>query len=186
MTQAAHHPVRPSLLDDGRKLSALAGLAFLVSLFLPWFQKSVLPAGAKEFVTTSLTAFGAFSWIEAALLLVDLAVLLLLYLRSTGRRVELPADDGTMIAAAGGWMLVLLVIRVVFAKPEVTGAAGTAPTVGLQWGLLVAMAAAGGMLASGLASRTIEHHARSAPPAAPEDDLESEVPARWRRPRTGA
>lgn len=186
MTQAAHHPVRPSLLDDGRKLSALAGLAFLVSLFLPWFQKSVLPAGAKEFVTTSLTAFGAFSWIEAALLLVDLAILLLLYLRSTGRRVELPADDGTMIAIAGGWMLVLLVIRVVFAKPEVTGAAGTAPTVGLQWGLLVAMAAAGGMLASGLASRTIEHHARSAPPATPQDDLENEVPARWRRPRPGA
>ncbi len=120
MTQATHHPVRPSLLDDGRKLSALAGVAFLVSLFLPWFQKSVLPAGAKEFVTTSLSAFGAFSWIEAALLLVDAAILLLLYLRSTGRRVELPADDGTMIAIAGGWMLVLLVVRVVFAKPEVT------------------------------------------------------------------
>ncbi len=82
--------MRPSLLDDGRKLSALAGVAFLVSLFLPWFQKSVLPAGAKEFVTTSLSAFGAFSWIEAALLLVDAAILLLLYLRSTGRRVELP------------------------------------------------------------------------------------------------
>ncbi len=183
MSQATHHSVRPSLLDDGRKLSALAGAVFLVSLFLPWFQKSVLPPDTRQFVTTSLSAFGAFSWIEAALLLVDVAVLALLYLRSTGRRVELPADDGTMIAFAGGWMLVLLVVRVVFAKPEVTGTAGTAPTVGLQWGLLVAMGAAGGMLASGLASRAIEHHSRTPAPE-PVDDLDSELPPGWRRPRS--
>ena len=125
---AAPHSARHSSLDDGRKLAALAAAVFLVSLFLPWFTKSALPQGAKEFVSQGLSAFGAFSWIEAALLLVDAAVLLLLYLRSTGRRVELPADDGTMIALAGGWMLVLLIVRVVFAKPEVTGVAGGATT----------------------------------------------------------
>ncbi|MBO9531699.1 MAG: hypothetical protein J7513_01870 [Solirubrobacteraceae bacterium] len=185
---SAPHPLRPSLLDDGLKLAALAAAVFLISLFLPWFTKSALPEGAKEFATTSLSAFGAFSWIEAALLLVDAAVLLLLYLRSTNRRVELPTDDGTMVAIAGGWMLILLVIRVVFAKPEVasTATAAVAPTVGLQWGLLIAMGAAGGMLAAGLATRAFVHAART-PAAAPdtdlEDDLESQVPARWRRPR---
>ncbi len=113
-------------------------------------------------------------------------MLLLLYLRLTGRRVELPTDDGTMVAVAGGWMLVLLVVRVVFAKPEVTGVAGVAPTVGLQWGLLIAMGAAGGLLASGLATRSLVHGARrpaTAPPADEGEDLESQVPARWRRPR---
>lgn len=175
MTQA-RHPVRPSLLDDGEKLAGVAGAVLLVSFFLPWFQKSVLPAGAKAFVSQNLSAFGAFSWIEAALLLVNGAVLLLLYLRSTGRRVELPTDDGTMIALAGGWMLVLVLARVVFAKPVVTG---TSASVGLQWGLLVAMGAAGGMLAAGLASRSRAHASRTpAEPVVPESD----VPPRWRRP----
>ncbi|MFT4036417.1 MAG: hypothetical protein QM679_12660 [Patulibacter sp.] len=152
---------RRIMLDDGQKMAGLAALLFAGSLVLPWFSKSALPSGAKQFVTTSLSAFGAFSWIEAALLLVDLAVLLLLALRNAGRRVELPTDDGTLIAIGGGWMLALLVIRVIFAKPEVTSEAGVAPTVGLQWGLLVAFAAAGGLLAAGLAMRGA---ARAEPP----------------------
>lgn len=147
------HSWRPArLLDDGRKLAAVAAIVLIVSLFLPWYELSVVPAGAKSFVTTSLSAFGSFTWIEAALLLVDGSVLALLWLRSTGRRVELPARDGTMIALAGGWIVVLLIIRL-FDKPAVTGGTGT---VGLQWGLLVAVAAGGALLAAGLATRSIE------------------------------
>lgn len=143
------------LLEDGRRLAAAACIVLLVSLFLPWYEKSVLPEGAKAFVTTSLSAFSAFTWIEAALLLVDAAVLTLLWMRRTGRRVELPAGDGTMIAIAGGWMVVLLIVRV-FDKPTVTG---TGATVGLQWGLLIAMAAAGALLAAGLTMRAVEQTA---------------------------
>ncbi|MEH3054172.1 MAG: hypothetical protein PGN13_09235 [Patulibacter minatonensis] len=162
MTASMHHQIRPSLLDDGRKLAALAAAVFLISMFFPWYEKSVLiqgAAGAAQrpgFTNQGMSAFGAFTWVEAALLLVDAAVLLLLWLRTTGRRVELPADDGTMIAIAGGWMVVLLIVRV-FDKPTVPGVGST---VGLQWGLLLAMAAAGGMLASGLASRAIERTAK--------------------------
>lgn len=151
------HPAR--LLDDGRKLAAVASIVFIVSLFLPWYEKSVLPQGAKSFVTTSLSAFGDFTWVEAALLLVDAAVIALLYLRSTNRRVELPGSDGTMIALAGGWMLVLLIVRV-FDRPSVDGG-GAAASVGLQWGLLIAMAAAGAVLAAGLATRAIERATKS-------------------------
>jgi hypothetical protein len=176
----SEHPLRPSLLDDGHKLAAVAGAVLLVSLFLPWYEKSLVPAGSKEFVSQSLSAFGAFTWVEAALLLVDASVLLLLWLRSTDRRVELPAGDGAMIALAGGWMVVLLLVRV-FDRPSVTG---NGASVGLQWGLLIAMAAAGAMLASGLAIRAIEH-ATAAPrdPAPPTDEPAHEVPVRWRRPR---
>ena len=116
------HPVRPSLLDDGRKLAAVAGIALLVSFFLPWYEKSVIPVGSHQFVSQSLSAWGAFTWVEAALLLVDGSVLYLLYLRSTGRRVELPASDGTMIALAGGWMVILLlVLPALSPKADVVG-----------------------------------------------------------------
>jgi hypothetical protein len=162
MSDADHswHPAR--LLDDGRKLAGVASIIFIAALFMPWYEKSVLPEGSKAFVTTSISAFGAFTWVEAALLLVDAAVLGLLYLRSTDRRVELPGSDGTMIAIAGGWMVFLLIVRV-FDRPDVTGE-GVAPTVGLQWGLLIAMAAAGAVLAAGLATRAIE---RSTNPGGP-------------------
>ena len=123
-------------MDDRPGLfAAVAGIALLVSFFLPWYEKSVIPVGSHQFVSQSLSAWGAFTWVEAALLLVDGSVLYLLYLRSTGRRVELPASDGTMIALAGGWMVILLLVRV-FDRPSVSGAGAS---VGLQWGLLVAV-----------------------------------------------
>lgn len=152
----AVHPGR--LLDDGRRLAAVAGVVLLVSLFLPWYEKSVVPAGSKTFATQNLSAFGAFTWIEAALLLVDAAILALMWLRSQGRRIELPADDGTMIAFGAGWALVLLIVRV-FDKPHVEGVGAS---VGLQWGMLIAFGAAGAMLAAGLLIRAVEHHAQAA------------------------
>lgn len=182
------HPVR--LLDDGRKLAGVAAVALLVSLFFPWYEKSFVPAGGKQFVSTSLSAFGAFTWVEAALVLVDVAVIALLWLRSTGRRVELPFGDGTMIALAGGWTVVLLLVRV-FDRPSVTGNAGSA---GLQWGLLVALAAAGTMLAAGLAVRAVDHATKRPGPSggAPEEpfdaaggSLRAATPERWRRRPSG-
>ena len=150
---AVDHTWRPArLLDDGRKLAAGAGIVLLLSFFMPWYSKSVLPAGGKAFITTSISAFGAFTWVEAAILLVDVAILALLYLRSKGHRIELPAGDGTMIAIGGGWIVILLLVRV-FDRPSATG---TGATVGLEWGLLVAMASAGAMLAAGLAVRAVE------------------------------
>ncbi len=162
---ASSNPAERSsrLIEDGRKLATLACVVLLVSLFLPWYEKSVVPEGAKTFVTTNLSAFGSFTWIEAAIVLVDGAVLTLLWLRRTGRRVELPVGDGTMIAMAGGWIMLLLLVRV-FDKPKVTG---TAASVGLQWGLLLAMAAGGALLAAGLAMRAVERTA--AHPFDPED-----------------
>lgn len=169
------HPAR--LLDDGRKLAAAGAIVFIVSLFLPWYEKSVYVAEIKDFRGENLSAFGAFTWVEAALLLVDVAVLTLLYLRSTNRRVELPAGDGTMIAIAGGWMVALLIVRV-FDRPSVSGEGAT---VGLQWGLLIAMACAGAILAAGLATRAIER-AAAADDLPPPNTGEHDVPEHWRPP----
>lgn len=162
MTATADHHLRPRLLDDGSKLGGLAAVAVLISLFLPWYEKSVLGPDGRTFVHDAISAWGAFTWIEAAILLVDAAVIALLWLRSTGRRVELPFTDGMAIALAGGWIVVLLLIRV-FDRPTVEGVAAS---VGLQWGLLVAMAAAGAMLAAGLTARASEREHSAGPPPA--------------------
>ena len=69
-----------------------------------------------------MSAFGVFSFVEAAVLLVAAAVLFLIWARSEGKAFHLPGGDGTAIALAGGWALLLLVWRL-FDKPDVDGAA---------------------------------------------------------------
>lgn len=165
LERAARH------LTDGRRLATVACVVLLVSLFLPWYEMNVVPQGAKAFVTTTISAFGSFTWIEAAILLATASVLTLLWFRHVGRRVELPGSDGTVLALAGGWVMLLLIVRV-FDKPAVTGGTGT---VGLQWGLLVAMAAGGGLLAAGLTMRAIEKAAHLGP-FDDEDHVEVDAP----------
>jgi hypothetical protein len=64
-----------------------------------------------------ISTFGsAFSFVEAAIVLVALAVLLLLKKRADGRSFHLPFGDGAVILAAGVWSGLLIVIRL-FDRP---------------------------------------------------------------------
>lgn len=131
------------------RLGAGAAVALVLSLLLPWYGKHFLPAGAREFVTDDLSAFGVFSWVEAAILLVAAGVLVLVWARSEGHAFELPGGDAAALTAAGAWAILLLVWRV-FDRPAVPGPGAT---VGLEWGMLVALAAAGALVAIGVRSR---------------------------------
>ncbi|HKG02428.1 MAG TPA: hypothetical protein VKB03_04555 [Conexibacter sp.] len=137
-----------ALTPDGR-LAAIASAALFLSMFLPWYQ---VQGRALE---KSVTAFGAFSFVEAAVLLVALAVLALLFARSEHATFHLPGGDGTAVMAAGAWIAVLLVWRL-FDKPHVTAA-----LVGVDWGIFFALAAAGALAYAGSRMR------RAQQPSAP-------------------
>lgn len=157
------------------RLAALAAAGLAVSLLLPWYAKHYVPAGAREFVADDVSAFGVFSWVEAALLLVAAGVLVLVWARREGRAFHLPGGDGAAITAAGLWGIVLLTWRV-FDRPAVEGAGAT---VGLQWGMLGALAAAGALVAAGARVRAA---VRPEPPN-PMETLEWEpAPRRPERP----
>ena len=51
----------------------------------------------------SLSAFQAFSFVEAAVLLVSAGVLTMLFARAEGRAFQLPGGDGAIVMVAGGW-----------------------------------------------------------------------------------
>jgi hypothetical protein len=57
------------------------------------------------------STFGPFSFVEAAEILLAVGVLALLWVRAEGSRFHLPFGDGTVIAAAGAWAAVLIVVR---------------------------------------------------------------------------
>jgi hypothetical protein len=153
--------------------AGIAAAALVVSMILPWYQKSFVPPGAHEFTQANLTAFGVFSFIEAAVLLVAAGVLFLVWARINRRAFHLPGGDGAVITAAGAWALLLLVWRL-FDKPD---AAGPSATIGIQWGIFGAMLAAGALIAAGARVRAVH---RPEPPNPAADDFDFERPARRR------
>jgi hypothetical protein len=77
------------------------------------FEQRVAGVGALLLLVST---FGAFSFIEAAQLLVALAVLSLLRARADGKSFHLPFGDGALIAAAGAWAGLLILPRL-FDRP---------------------------------------------------------------------
>ena len=59
-----------------------------------------------------VSTFGPFSFVELAIVLVGLAILVLLRVRAEGREFHLPFGDGTVIAVAGVWCAALILVRV--------------------------------------------------------------------------
>jgi hypothetical protein len=156
--------------------AGIASAALAASLILPWYQKNYIPPGARQFAQANLSAFGVFSFVEAAILLVAIGVIYLVWARADRRAFHLPGGDGTVIMAAGAWALLLLVWRL-FDKPGVKDPSGT---VGIQWGIFAAFVAAGALTAAGARVRAA-HRPEPPNPVAEEDDWRAAVP-RPRRP----
>ena len=129
-------------LDGDQRLAAYAALALLVTMFLPWYQATVVERGRST--TPTFSAWGVFSFVEAAILLVSLGVLGLLFARGERRPFHLPGGDGTVIFAAGAWAALLLLWRV-FDRPDIERAVSD----GITWGFFFAFLAAGALAATG-------------------------------------
>jgi hypothetical protein len=170
-------------LDRDRRLAAVAALLLFATMLLPWYQQNAVVSAAKTqpLVSRNLNAFAVFSFVEAAVLLVALAVLLLLYQRADGRNFHLPGGDGTVVFAAGIWTALLLVLRL-FDKPGIAHN-GVAANVGIQWGIFFALGAAGLLAYSGSRMRAAQ---RPEPPLLrdPHDPRRARAGARPRDPRS--
>jgi len=125
-------------------------------------EQRVAAVGALLLIVST---FGPFSWVELAIMLVGVAVLLLLRRRAQGRPFHLPFGDGIVIAAAGVWSGLLILIRL-FDRPLGQG--------------MLALVCAALLFAAGLrerARRPMDDLPRD------QDTLWEERPARRRRPR---
>ena len=125
------------------RLAAYAALGLFVSLFLPWYQRTffVVVDGRARPASDSVTGWGAFSFVEAAILLIALSVLALLFWRAEGHTFDLPGGDGWMITAAGFWSGVLIVWRI-FDKQGATSSGAEVTSYGVEWGIFVTLAVA--------------------------------------------
>lgn len=169
-----------ALAPEGR-LAAGAAMALFATMLLPWYQQNAVVSGrGQPLVSQNLSAFQVFSFVEAAVLLVAVAVLALLFARAEGRRFHLPGGDGAVVMGAGLWVVVLLVWRL-FDKPGISGRG--VGNVGIQWGIFFALGAAGLLAYAGSRMRRaarpepplLEPRRRPRPPA-PREPVASPAP----------
>ena len=197
LRQAATLPGRIArawrVLPSERRLAAAAAFGLFLTLFTPWYQETVIASGktpALRSASVSLTGWGAFSFVEAAVLLVAIAVLVLLFVRAEGKAFHVPGGDGVVIMAAGIWTAVLIVWRM-FDKEGTTGHGQYATTAGIEWGIFVALGVAALLAYAGTRIRRAHEPEpplpgdRQADPGALDaDQLWADRPARGERART--
>jgi hypothetical protein len=159
-------------LGPEQRLAAVAALALFATMLLPWYQLQRVVRG--DIRSHDVNAFGVFSFVEAAVLLVVLGVLALLFARGEDRGFHLPGGDGTVIFAAGVWAGFLLFFRVLDRPP------GGGYPVGIAWGFFIAFIAAGFLAYAGARLRAA--HRPEPPLPAPPPERPPEPTVRRRRP----
>lgn len=131
-----------NLAPEHRRAGLIALLLF-VCMFLPWYTRNTDTLVKDQTATTStkLTAFQSFSWVEAAVLLVAVAVIALLYVRGQRRPFHLPGGDGLIVAAGGAWVSALVLYRFVDNKQSIQkiGSNVVGVDYGITWGIFVTL-----------------------------------------------
>jgi hypothetical protein len=175
-------------LSSEQRLAAIAAILLLASMLLPWYRESdtVVVKGQPRNVVDSLNAFAVYSFIEAAIFVVAVGVLVLLWARSERKAFHLPGGDGTVILGAGIWVMFLIFYRQ-FDRPN---RHGVNVDVSVNWGIFIAfllgalLAYAGYRIRAAHVPEPVTDDAP--PPEAPKDDEPPDdgptVVARRRRP----
>jgi len=142
-------------LGRDQRLAALAAVALLVTMFFPWYGLQSVNRKTGAISSHTINAFGDVSFVEAAVFLVAVSVVIMLVARAEDRNFQLPGGDGTIVAVAGGWAAVLIFYRV-FDRPS-----GGGYPVGIEWGFFLAFLAAGALAYAGWRLRAQAATARS-------------------------
>jgi len=127
-----------------RRLAFGAAAGMFLTLFLPWYRVTVVQVDNGHTShyrlpsTQVFSGWGAFSFVEAAVLIVAVAVMVLLFLRAEGKAFHLPGGDGTVILLAGAWISFLVIWRM-FDKSGLSGAGQVALSTGIEWGIFVSL-----------------------------------------------
>jgi len=126
-------------LSREQSLAAIAAFALLLSMLLPWYHETgnALVGKSLQSIDDSKTAFGVYSFVEAAIFVVVVGVLVLLWARAERKAFHLPGGDGTVIMAAGLWVMFLIFYRQLD-KPNGRHEGLIQTTIGVDWGIFIA------------------------------------------------
>ena len=171
-------------LTQFQRLAAVAAIALLLSMLLPWYQETGFAVVRDRPVSLddSKSALQVYSFVEAAIFVVAAGVLALLWVRGQRKAFHLPGGDGTVIMAAGLWVMFLIFYRQLD-KPDGRREGPISTSVGVEWGIFIAFLLGALLAYAGYrirAAHTPEPPVDDAPPTAPTDPAPgpAEPPAR--------
>jgi hypothetical protein len=146
-------------LSHEQRLAAGAAAALFLTLFFPCYQETAV--SARRATGASVSGWGAFSLVEAVVLLTASAVLVTMFRRGEGRGLRRPGAEGGLIAVAAAATAVLVIWRM-FDEPTFQVRGATAIS-GIEWGIFIALAAAAFLAYAGNQIRVVA-------PSAADDD----------------
>lgn len=131
-------------------MAALGAVALPGSLLFPWY-------GFKLGSPLSSTGFESFGFGHAALVLIALAALWVVAAPHLDRPIPRPLERGTLLVVAGAWALALIAYLMAD-RPDLLAGIATIGGVRLRYGIFVAAAGAGAIIAGGLRLRRAQAH----------------------------
>ena len=165
-------------LSSEQRLAAIAAILLLLSMLLPWYQETgnAIVGGKLARIDDSKSAFGVYSFVEAAIFVVVVGTIALLWARAERKAFHLPGGDGTVIMGAGLWVMFLIFYRQLD-KPNGRKEGLIQTSIGVQWGIFIAfllgalLAYAGYRIrASHVPEPPVDDAPAPAPPREPPDD----------------
>jgi hypothetical protein len=126
-------------LSSEQRLAAIAAFALLLSMLLPWYQETgnALVGKSLQTINDTKSAFGVYSFVEAAIFVVVAGVIVLLWARAERKAFHLPGGDGTVIMGAGLWVMFLIFYRQLD-KPNGRKEGLIQTSIGVEWGIFIA------------------------------------------------
>ena len=126
-------------LSSEQRLAAIAAILLLLSMLLPWYQETgnAIVGGKLARIDDSKSAFGVYSFVEAAIFVVVVGTIALLWARAERKAFHLPGGDGTVIMGAGLWVMFLIFYRQLD-KPNGRKEGLIQTSIGVQWGIFIA------------------------------------------------
>ncbi len=152
-----------SRLTPEQRMAAISAILLLLSMLLPWYQQTTFANDEKH--EYALNAFQVYGFVEAAIFVVAIAVLVLLWLRGEGRAFHLPGGDGAVITTAGVWVMFLVFYRQLD-KPDGGPEGEVVTSIGVNWGIFIAFLLGALLAWNGVRIRTTH----TPEPALEEDD----------------
>ena len=167
-------------LSSEQRLAAIAAILLLLSMLLPWYQDTgnAIVGGKLARIDDSKSAFGVYSFIEAAIFVVVVGTIALLWARAERKAFHLPGGDGTVIMGAGLWVMFLIFYRQLD-KPNGRKEGMIQTSVGVQWGIFIAFLLGALLAYAGYrirAAHVPEPVTDDAPPPAPDEAAKTEEP----------
>jgi hypothetical protein len=126
-------------LSSEQRLAAVAAILLLLSMLLPWYEETgnAIVGGHLERIDDSKSAFGVYSFVEAAIFVVVVGTIALLWARAERKAFHLPGGDGTIVMGAGLWVMFLIFYRQLD-KPNGRKEGMIQTSIGVQWGIFIA------------------------------------------------